>query len=319
MSMSSRGERLAELYERWGRRVFEADGVYFTNVDPGSRMFTPVVDHGDYSFNREQSAGILRRGKGLMLRYPTTRQPGLLGGAYVCEDAGYGLSHLNKRMRNYVRRGLEQCEIRELDRAELLAQGLRLNVDTDQRHGRLRPEFCEEARWKSTVSAAYATPGVFVLGALTGGALASYQIGILDGEWAYALIQMSREDMLAVHPNHALDFTFNQWAFRQGGVRGISIGPVPLRMNEGLHNYKLRMGFKVCGRQTALRLHPLLARLGTSAAIESLLARARQWRPLTARLEGVEIAIRGSRITAQEEVAAAGTRAVAFSPVAGEK
>lgn len=310
----STGQNLAELYGRWGRCVFEAHGSYFTDTDPGSGMFTPVADHGDYSFTREQSAEILARGRrGWVLRYPTTTQSGLPGGAYVCTDPNYDLPHLAKRMRNYVRRGQEQCEVRPLDQAELTRFGLRLNMDTDQRHERMRPEFCDERRWASTAAAVFASPGAFAMGAYTGGELASYQVGVLDGCWAYALIQMSRTDLLEAHPNHVLDFAFHRFVFAQPGIRGVSIGPVPLRVNEGLHNYKIRMGFEVRARNTALRLHPWLAPVGTSAALAWAVARARQFGPLGARLEGLEIAIKGSRITAREE------GSVPFSPVAEEE
>jgi len=313
--MRHQGTNLGELYRRWGRTVFEAHGVLFTNVDPGSRVFTPVVDHGDFHLTREQGSEILRQGRGLVLRYPTLTQNGLPGGAYVCTDAAYDLGHLTKRMRNYVRRGLQACEIRPLEQEELRGLGLRLNQETDGRHGRARPEFCEAARWEATAAAALESPGAFALGAFAGGELASYQIGVRDGEWVYAVIQMSRTDLLDAHPNHALDFYFNRWAFAQPGVTGVSIGPVPLRVNEGLHSYKVRMGFGVDRRNVALRLHPALGMVAGSGLTAWAVERARQWAPvreraaMRERLEGLELVIRGSRITARES-------AVEFGPLA---
>lgn len=300
--MKQPGSQLAELYRRWGRCVFTAHGVYFTNVDPGSRMFAPVVDHGNFDFTREQCAQILGEGRGLVLRYPSSAQAGLAGGAYVCTDPAYDYPNLSKRMRNYVRRGQDACEIRPLSRGELMAAGLRLNQETDGRHGRRRAEFCDAERWPATAAAALESPGAFVLGALVEGQLAAYQIGVLDGDWAYALIQMSRSDLLQHHPNHALDFAFNRWVFAQPGIRGVCIGPVPLRQNEGLHNYKIRMGFEARAKNTAIRLHPALAMVASHRGAEWLVRNARRSTALRDRLEGLEIAIRGSRITAQEEV-----------------
>ena len=311
--MKQPGSQLAELYRRWGRCVFEAHGVYFTNVDPGSRMFAPVLDHGNFDFTREECEQVLREGRGLVLRYPSSAQAGLAGGAYVCTDRAYDYPQLTKRMRNYVRRGQDACEIRALFREELIAHGLRLNQETDERHGRRRAEFCDAQRWTATAAAAFESPGAFVMGAWVDGQLASYQIGMLEGDWAYALIQMSRTDLLEHHPNHALDFAFNRWAFRQPGVSGVCIGPVPLRHNEGLHNYKIRMGFEARPMNTAIRLHPALAMTAGHRGAEWLIGAARRFAPLRDPLEGLEIAIRGSRITAQEEVI------LPFSNVAEQK
>jgi hypothetical protein len=303
--MRKPGQHLAELYRRWGRRVFERDGILFTNVDPGSRIFTPGVDHGDYELTPEQAAGVLREGGGLVLRYPSTTQAGLPGGAYVCTETTYGMSSLTKRMRNYVRRGQQACEIRPMNLDDLVVHGLRLNQETDGRHGRARPAFCQARRWERTAAEVFTSPGAVAMGAWVAGELASYQVGVLDGEWVYAVIQMSRTDLLEHHPNHTLDFAFNQWAFAQPGVRGVSIGPLALRANEGLHNYKIRMGFAVEKRNVALRLHPVVRAAAAHRWAEWAVARARKWAPLHRRLEGVEIVIRGSRITAGDSVLAA--------------
>lgn len=298
--MRREGYNLAELYRRWGRRVVELHGILFTNVDPGSRVLTPVVDHGDYHLTAAQAAEVLRAGGGAVLRYPTLSQAGLPGGAYVCTDPTYGLGHLTKRIRNYVRRGLEGCTIRRMELAELQSEGLRLNRETDGRHGRARTEFCVPAAWRETAAAAFDSPGAFAMGAFVGGELAAYQIGVVDGEWVYAVIQMSRTDLLGHYPNHALDFVFNGYAFAQPGVRGVSIGPVPLRASKGLHDYKVRMGFQVEPRRVAMRLHPALQTLGANRGAEFCVRQARRWGPLRESLEGLEIVIRGSRITARD-------------------
>jgi len=292
------GTHLAELYRRWGRRVVEAGGVYWASIDPGSRIFTPVLDHGDYAFSQAEVRELLREAGGLVARYPTTTQGGLEGGAYVCEDASYDLSHVSKRMRNQIRRGSEQCEIRTLTADELERLCLPLNRDTDERHGRQRPEFCDAHRWARTAHATFDAPGTVALGAFVSGQLASYEIVVRDGAWIYALIQMSRTELLGHHPNQTLDYYINRWGFEQPGVEGICIGPVPLRPRAGLHDYKMRLGFQVAPRRTALCLHGAIAWAGQSAAAEKLVRWARRVPPLHGRLEGLEIAIAGSRRTA---------------------
>jgi hypothetical protein len=138
------------------------------------------------------------------------------------------------------------------------------------------------------------------LAAFAAGELASYEVGVLDGEWAYAVIQMSRSDLLPLHPNHALDFSFNVRAFQQPGIRNVCIGPVPLRPAPGLHEYKLRMGFQVRPSRTALRVSPAAAWIAGSWWTERAIRLARRAPWLADRLEGLEIVVSGCRITDQQ-------------------
>lgn len=312
--MTRQGERLAELFERWGRTVQEHEGVYWMSVDRGSRVLIPVLDHADLTFAPEACDDLLLRTRSYVARYPSTTQPGLPGGAYVCTDRSYDLGHLTKRMRNYVRRGLEACTIRLLERNELEEQGLILNQDTDAKHGRWRSEFCDPREWKKTMEAVFATRGAFAIGAFVGEQLASYEVGCVDSGWAYGLLQMSRRDLLDHHPNHALDFTFNQHVFADPAVEGVCIGPVPLRGNAGIHNYKLRMGFEVLPRQTVLRVHPWAAPLANHGLTWRLVRHARRTAALQNRLEGIDILVTGSRISARREA-----RGETFAPLAEQE
>ena len=133
------GERLAELLERRGRRVLDVGGVYWTNVDVDSRYYASLPDHLCADCRRQDVRELLRSAGGALARYPSLKQAGLPCGAYVVQDRGYALQKLQKRTRNFVRRGLEACQVRPVERAELLEQGLELNLDTMARHGRMRP------------------------------------------------------------------------------------------------------------------------------------------------------------------------------------
>ncbi len=295
------GERLAELLERRGRRVVEAAGVWWTSVDIGSRYYTSLPDQLMIECSRDEAHDMLRRSGGLLARYPSNEKAALPCGAYVIQDRGYALQKLQKRTRNFVRRGLESCTVRLVERQELLTQGIELNLDTMARHRRKRPEFGDPAVWAKTVDAVYRTRGSECWGAFVGDRLASYVMCCRDAGWEHLLIQMSRAELLKSYPNHAIDYFLIERAMANPEVEGVCLGSLPLRHSEGLHNYKLRMGYGVLPQGAALAMHPLIEPVAKSRLTAAVARRALRWPQLAAMAESVEILSTGVRVSALED------------------
>lgn len=301
VSVARPGVRLAELLERRGRRVFEAAGLWWANVDIDSRYFTSLPDQVAIDPSRGEVHELLRRAKGLVVRYPSNQQRGLPCGAYVVQDRGYCLAKLQKRTRNFVRRGLENCVIRPVERAELLVQGLELNLDTMARHGRIRSEFGELKTWARTVEAVYSTPGSECWGAFVDDRLASYVMSCRDSGWEHLLIQMSRTELLKSYPNHAIDYFLIERAMAMPEVEGVCLGSLPLRQGEGLHNYKLRMGYEVMPQGAVVVVHGLLEPLATSSLAGPIVRQAGRWAHLAGLAERLEILAVGARMSSLED------------------
>lgn len=295
------GERLAELLNRRGRRVVEADGVWWANVDIDSRYFVSLPDQMCVNTSRENVHALLRRAGGLLARYPTRQQAGLPCGAYVVQDRAYTLQKLQKRTRNFVRRGLESCQVRRVERSELLTQGLEVNLDTMARHGRMRPEFGDPKTWARTVEAVYVTKGAECWGAFVGDRLASYVMSCRDSNWEHLLIQMSRTGLLKSFPNHAIDYFLIERAMAIPGIHGVCLGSLPLCPGEGLHNYKMRMGYEVMPQEAAVVVHPLLSPLATSRMAGPLARQAGRWSQLAGLSERLEILAAGARMSSLED------------------
>jgi len=301
LSAARPGERVAELLERRGRRVLQAAGGWWANVDIDSRYFTSLPDQVAIEPGRGEVQELLRRAKGLVARYPSTRQTGLPCGAYVVQDREYCLAKLQKRTRNFVRRGLESCVVRLVERAELLTQGLELNLDTMARHGRMRPEFGDPKRWARTVEAVYSVPGSECWGAFVGDQLASYVMSCRDAGWEHLLIQMSRTELLKSYPNHAIDYFLIERAMAMPEVDGVCLGSLPLRQGEGLHNYKLRMGYQVLPQEAVVVVHGLLEPLATSSLAAPMVRRAGRWAQLAGLAERLEILALGARMSSLDD------------------
>ena len=295
------GERLADLLERRGRRVYQTGGYWWANVDINSRYFVSLPDQICVDIRREDVDSLLRRTSGVLARYPSQQRAGLPCGAYVVQDRAYTLLKLQKRTRNFVRRGLESCQVRQVERSDLLEQGLELNLDTMARHGRMRPEFGDPKTWARTVEAVYETRGSECWGAFVGDQMASYVMSCRDASWEHLLIQMSRTELLKSYPNHAIDYFLIERAMANPEIQGVCLGSLPLREGAGLHNYKLRMGYKVMPQDAVLVVHPLLSPLATSRIAGPLARQAKRWNQLAGLSERLEILAAGARMSSLED------------------
>ena len=244
---------------------------------------------------------ILRRHRIVAVRFPSKEMPGIPQGMYVRRPAGYDLGAVSRKQRGHVLRGLEACEIRDVDPDELLAVGIELNRDTLARQSRQDPELVEPARWKLFVDAVCNSPGMSVRGAYVNGRLASYLIFCKDSGWLHLMFKMSRSADLAHYPNHALDYSILSGAASDPTIECVSNGFTSLLPNQGLDQYKRQLGYEIEPHNLCIHFHPLLTPALTSRLSVSLCVAAHSllpgWR-LAARcckvVEGANISMKMS-------------------------
>ena len=288
------GKAMAAHMELRGRRVVQAAGRLWHSVEGGLLMALPYQAPMDPE--SAEIAGMLFRHSALGARYLSAGQPGHKSGIYVCRTRDYGFSSVQPRMRTLIRRGLEQCQVRRVEEDQLLSEGLRLNLDSMLRQGRIDPEFAEPASWRRLVAAIRRTPEIAAHGAFVDGQLAAYMITCREDGWLYVLHQNSREDLLERSPNHALTFTVTRDAMADPEIHAMSYGVISMVSNPGLHQYKLRIGYEVERYSSVYQLHPAMAPL---LASRPMLWMVRQWRrrqPENQRLERVETVLTGARL-----------------------
>ncbi|MCK5275053.1 MAG: hypothetical protein KAR37_10435 [Alphaproteobacteria bacterium] len=280
------GSNLADFWANRGRRVLKRFGVYWYQVEghflqslPYQRTVDPPSGALDDFLRAERATGA---------RFPSDNRPGMPGGAYVFSDASYDIKSVHPKVRARVRRGLENFDFGPIESAMLLEQGLQLNRDTMQRQERFDPEFGEPARWRNLVKAIEASPGVTVYGAYAKDRLAAYMVTCLDDGWLQILHQMSSLAELPLHANHGLTFSITQQVCKSPDTEAVCYGLVPAQTNDGLHEYKLRMGYRVAEHNNIIHLHPLLSPLLCSRPALSTIHWARILRPRDQRLERLE-------------------------------
>ena len=190
--------------------------------------------------------------------------PGSRGKAshnFFVRNPDYDLKDLQKKARQYVRRGLENCRVRRIGFDELHRLGLPLNLDTLARQRRDDPILSDPDRWTRLCRAGEQVGGAQVWGAFVCDELAAYVVLFQVNEMVNALYQMSRTNLIKLHPNPALTFTVTQTVMRTPGIEAVYNGPGGLWSNEGLDRFKQHMGFEKEPVVFVVRLRPLVERI----------------------------------------------------------
>jgi hypothetical protein len=291
-----KGQLYAAFMERRGRRILAGAGCYWYGVNPRMIMSIPYQEKMDLPV--EEIQHLLRRYRIMGARYLTDIRNGLAGGVYVRQKSPYTISSVDRKAKNAVRRSLEKCTLREVEKDELRRQGLQLNLDTMARQKRFDPEFGLERFWRRLVDAAYGSPGVKVMGAFANGALAAYVITLTEDRWVHLLHQFSATRLLGeCFPNNALTFGLTKAAMENPSVDVICCGLAGLVEGQGLHQYKLHHGYQFIPYGYAFVLHPAIRCLLANPVSARGIQHAQRFFPGVQLFERIGSVIEGARMT----------------------
>lgn len=290
-----KGKLYAAFMERRGRRIFEAAGCYWYDV--GQRLIMSIPYHEPMDPPADAITEVLRKNNLIGARYLTHEGNGLAGGLYLRRHAPYDVKSVHYMSRNRVRRGLKMCTVREVEKSELVAQGLQLNLDTMTRQGRFDAEFGEAQQWARLIDACYASEGVKVVGSFAGDALASYAITITEDRCLHALHVFSSAKYIDEYfPAKALTFTLTKRA-EDPDLDSVSYGVAGLVHGAGLHEYKIRYGYEFIPYGYAFVLHPAANLALANPLAAWAVRRARERWPEQQTLERIQSVIDGARMT----------------------
>ena len=289
------GAVIARFMELRGHRVVEGCGALWHATEGGFLMSFPynVTLNPDCEGLDRMTRSVNATG----VRFPSANWPGLPGGIYLYSRRSFDLADVHTTFRRRVRRGLEQLHVRLVDPAELLAQGLQLNLDTLARQGRSDREFADPARWRRLVEALRRCEGVQAIGAFWRDRLSAYIIYCREGRGLHILHQMSRTADLTKNPNHTLTFEFTKRAVDDPEIDFTSYGLLSLVNTPGLHQYKLDFGYEVHPFNVAFRIHPGLAPFLNARPVRQLIKCVRALRPRDQRLERLDTVLQGAALS----------------------
>ncbi len=286
---------LARFLELRGRRILDGCGAQWYSVPGGFLMNLPydaMLDPHPAEL-REMICSAGARGA----RFSSLHWNGLPSGLYLLRRGPYSVETIHIKHRPRVRQGLKSLEVRPAEMKELLEQGLDLNRSTMARQGRFDPEFGHERSWRRLVEAAFACPEVSVPAAFAGKRLSAYIITCRENGWLHILHQMSRQEDLALYPNHALTYCVSSAAVEDQSIKAVCYGCISLVSGQGLHEYKLRFGYQVIPHRSAIQLHPALDRIMNSAGARAVVHLLRRIRPNLQTLETIDTVLKGASLS----------------------
>ncbi|HKE24423.1 MAG TPA: hypothetical protein VKB88_18800 [Bryobacteraceae bacterium] len=291
------GSVLARFLELRGRRIIHACAALWYTI-PG-RFLMSLPYERMLSPEPQEMQRMLRDARVFGARFPSLIWTGLESGLYVLNPGHYDLGSLHVKHRPRVRHALKCFEFRLAQKAELLDQGRALNLTTMSRQGRYDPEFGDARRWERFVEAAFACPGISVPAVFSGSRLSAYMITCREQGWLHILHQMSRLEDLSDFPNHLLTYSVSSQAASDTTIESVCYGYVPLFSADGLHEYKLRFGYRLIPHRSAIQLHPVLKAGAEQPVARAAVHLARRLRPHDQRLETIESVLNGARSSAR--------------------
>jgi len=286
---------LARFLELRGHRVFEALGTFWSHYR--GPFFCSLPYQREIDPDPAEIREMMRKHRVWCLRHRSRNRTGVPSGLYVCRPREYCVERLSRQYRRHVSRGLEMCDIREVDPAELLVEGWQLNLETMARQRRYDPEFGDPAGWKRFVQAIRQSPGVGVTGAYLSGRLSAYIVTCREDAWLHMLYKMARTLDRSYPVSHALDHWLMMKAAKDPGIEFFENSFLSVLPNDGLDAYKRHMGFTVLPFDLAVRFHPLLSPLAANRLTVAAAKTAWRLRPNQSSLELGAKLLEGARTT----------------------
>lgn len=204
-----------------------------------------------------ETTNVFKRSKAAALSYAISPSPEHPANAllYVCTDRDYSLDKLTKNARYDVRRGLREFEIRRLEYAEVLSLGRAAYYDTLTRTGRPLAH-----RDKFEKAFDRVRNDRYFIGALRGGRLAAFMQVIAVDNWV-SLGGYSASEFLPLCPNNALIFHIVRYVFSNTNAIVVDYGFSSIQglsNSDGLHRFKIKMGFEAIPVRRVFTINPLV-------------------------------------------------------------
>ncbi len=265
-------EGYATFLELMGHRVRRIDGIYWFNVYPRIYMpfpFQKILDPFQINVSR-----ILGK-DGLVVRYPCAVKVGRPSYRIICDVKDYGLMSLKSKARNQTRRGLERCEVKQLDFSRYIEDALELNRDTLIRQQRSIPPDFEEY-WRRYFRCCESVEGAEIWGAFVEEKLAAYLIAFRMENVSHILILRSKRELLKFYPNNALVFAYLEKTLTDDFINEVSIGFESIQEGMGsLDHFKVGMGFRKEPVGQRIEVRPVLSiifKTGLANIVEKILS-----------------------------------------------
>jgi hypothetical protein len=269
-------EVFAEWLRRQGYRVVGTPSSYWYEVGP--HVYQAFPYHWVIQPTEDELSQLLRQNRAIGLRYSTlvAKPTGCISYHAVYDQPSYTLDDLDRRTRQNVRLGLENCHIEPISFERLAKDGWLLEMDTLGRQGR-RTKSSEET-WRKRYMGAADLPGFEAWGALVEGRLVASLLTFQMEDCCEMISQQCHRDYMRARVNNALCFVVTQAMVSRTGIRSIFYALHSLDAPASVDEFKFRMGYVAKPVRQRVVFHPWLTPVfnrSSHAVVKQLL----RWRP----------------------------------------
>lgn len=258
----------AEWFRRQGHRVLRTPSSFWFDAGFGAYQAFPF--HWIVQPSEQELDELLVKSRAMALRYsaPLESPVGCISYHAVYQASNYELEHLERRTRQNVRAGLNNCDVEPISFRRLAEEGWALEKDTVDRQ--VRKLDLNENRWRRRCDIAAQLPGFEAWGAIADGRLVASLLTLQINDSYELLSQQCYHEYLGKRVNNALAFVVTQTMVNRPGTRLIFYTLQSLDASPSVDEFKFRMGYVARPVRQRVVLHPWLVPLVQPAMVRVL-------------------------------------------------
>jgi len=178
---------------------------------------------------------------------------------FVLTTNNYPIEGFDKKVRNRIRKSLQNCTFKRPALQDLLNEGLYININTCKRQHRNDKILTNPKKWKKYISKLYENNQIIMLGAYYNNRMVGYIIAYeLEQKINILHAHIDRKDSEITSPMNGLIFNLVNLLIEQYGTVTISYGIESFVPLPELNRFKYNMLFKRVPITRLYLIHPII-------------------------------------------------------------
>lgn len=242
-----------EIFRSAGINVVNENGCYFSTSHGITYSFPPVVKYPLQYLN-------IKRTKWkhfISVIYTDLQIKNTF--EFVLSTNNYSLELFDKKVRNRIRKSMQNCTFKRPELADLLNEGLYINKNTCKRQHRDDKMLTNRDKWTKYISTLYANDQIFMLGAYYNNRMVGYIVAYeLEDKINILHAYIDRKDADITSPMNGLIFNLVSLLIEKHGTVTISYGIESFEPLPELNRFKGNMLFEKIPATRLYLINPLI-------------------------------------------------------------
>lgn len=178
---------------------------------------------------------------------------------FILETSDYNIERFAKKIRNRIRKSLQNCTFSKPTLSDLMTFGLAINQQTLKRQHLNNKTYTDPLLWRKYITPLFTSDDVIFLGAYYAGRMVGYLVAIeLEGKFIITHAFIDRNDSETTDPMNGLLYTMVNQIIEKQKTAKISYGIDSIRDLHELNRFKNNMLFNRVPVSRVYLLNPML-------------------------------------------------------------